>query len=341
MKMTYDDKVKIFAVLLIVINGMVLVAGMDYTRLGQAPDLDASKEFANNVVNYLNDLAISLEVDDKSLVRQSLAQLHYNIFLVDSPGELTRLIQEDAATARRVIIEEYVQSVGDKLLSLLNNSPVVEQLSGRNLLVFTPRPEGGFSITPEGLLGEELTRELEAVENLFSHSRFQPHYQNYKDDITFEIEVEWGSARLLSPVHERTTREYWEGLISDLRSEYSRVSRNAGFSEITGSGIRLEVHGDLTARELRQIVDELFISGAYAVSVGGRRLAVNSYILDSDGNFEVDGMIVATRPLIVEALGDATVIRPGVRLLLEQVMWHLYVEITDVDVLTLPGKTPQ
>ncbi len=341
MNLTSDAKMKIFAALLIAINLTVLGFGMDFKPMGPAPSLDISKEFANDLVNNLQDLAISLEVEDQAVVRQALAQLHYDTFLITSRPDLISLIQRDASDVRRLIIEEYNQMVGKTLISVLNNSPVLEQLPERSLLVFTPLPEGGFSIEPDDLLGAELNSELAEVENLFNHSYFRPYYQTYKADSTFEIEVDWGTARLLSPVMERMTRESWQELISELRSEYSRVSRTAGFSEITGAGIRLEILGELTARELRQIVDELFISGAYAVAVGGQRLAVNSYILDSGDNIEVDGMVIATRPLVVEALGDAAVIRSGVRLLLEQVLWHLYVEIEYLNSITLPGKSPQ
>lgn len=340
MKLSFETKLALYACVLIVINVAILSSSADFTSIGQSPGLDFSKEFANSMVSELQELAIDLTVDENSGVKHALAQLHYDVFLVNSRPELARIIQRDAAAVRRTIIDAYIEQVGEQVLTMLNNSPEVQGMSSNAAITLEPLPEGGLKVTPEDLLSADLQQQLAELETLFSHSSFRSYYETYRAQSVIQVEIEDGSATTVIPATEQVTIEYWEEQIQSLRSEYSRMAQGAGFSETTGAGIVLEFYGLLNAREVRLIVNELFIAGAYAIAVDGQRIAVNGHIMDSDDGIEVNGVLISTDPLVVEALGNASHLQSATLLFDQFLRYYVqYYNLEAAESISLPGKT--
>lgn len=338
MKLSFDAKLKLYACVLIAINLVILGSQLDLTGLGQSPGLDFSKEFANSLVSDLQQLAIDLGVAERSVIRHALAQLHYDVFLVGSSSDLARIVQGDAVAVRRTIINEYIYQVGDRVLAVLNESPEVQHITANTILTLEPLPEGGLEVNPEGVLSADLEQQLSELETLFNFAYFRNYYETYRAQSVIQVEIEEGAASLITPAREQVTLEYWEEQIQALRTEYSRVAQSAGFSEIAGAGIRLEIYGFVSAREVRMLVHELF-NGAYAVAVDGQRIAVSSYILDDDGGIFVDGVRVGTNPLVIEALGNPRTLS-GIKLILNTTLKGIvsHYDIEELDRITLSGK---
>ena len=92
-----------------------------------------------------------------------------------------------------------------------------------------------------------------------------------------------------------------------------RLTTVAGFSEVTGPGLRAVVTQSPTAEDdpdsavkdsdLALLVNGLWQSGAEAVAVNGRRLTTTSSITTSGTAIEVDGAGIAA-PYVVLAIGD-------------------------------------
>jgi uncharacterized protein YlxW (UPF0749 family) len=119
----------------------------------------------------------------------------------------------------------------------------------------------------------------------------------------------------------------------------------AGFAEISGPGVTITIYDKLfsvSAVDLRKIVGELFSAGASAISVAGHRLAVNSYIVDTDEGINIDGFIISSNPVVIEALGDHQTIISGIDLLFSVDMKNMFYVTTDIhDRLVLPAQISQ
>ena len=88
---------------------------------------------------------------------------------------------------------------------------------------------------------QDTLEQLSAVPSLFSFASFQRYYETYRDQATLHVEIENGKAQLIVPHSEQDTLRYWERELQNLRSDYARYSRMAGFSEVSGPGITITI----------------------------------------------------------------------------------------------------
>jgi uncharacterized protein YlxW (UPF0749 family) len=98
----------------------------------------------------------------------------------------------------------------------------------------------------------------------------------------------------------------------------------------------------MEAGDLRRIVSEIYSAGATAISINGQRLAVNSFILDEDAGICIDGTLIDTNPVEIQALGDPQTLFTGIDLLFSVVFKDMfYVSMESHEDLILPGKVIQ
>lgn len=334
-----------YASVILILNLFLISSQVNLTDWGLNQNLDYSKDFANSMVSELQEFAVTLGVEERNNVKQALAKLHYDVYLVGNQTELAALIQNNAAEARALIISESVKISGEQVLRILNSAPEVQQKSSRTVLRIEPLENGGFAAKDSNIISEETAAELEDVSSLFSFDYFRSHYQSYRNLTSLQIEIEDGYAQLINPEIDQDAIKYWEREIQAIRQEYTRVSRAAGFAEVSGSGIVITIsdkYYSVSALDLRRIVGELFSSGAAAIAVNGYRLGVTSYIIESDHGIKVDGYSINTNPIKIEVIGDGPTLISGIDLLFSVVMKDsFYVDIQNRDLLELPAKIIQ
>lgn len=309
---------RILAIIALALNLIILSSQLHVGEFMGGTELSDAKLFANDLISNLQELAGSLNVSEKNSVKQSLAKLHYDVYLVDSHKELADILQNDAAKTRDLIITEYTNLAAEKVLAVLNAAPEIQYSSSSEILTIEPLPTGGYEVKPPHNLEEDTLTQLLGIENLFSKEAPRGFYEPYRHLSTLKVLIEKGVAQLIPQNLEQDTIKYLEGEIDNLREEYARVNQTAGYAEMSGPGIEIYVYDQIysvSAGDLRRIISELYSSGARAIAVHGQRLAVNSYIIDSEEGIIVDGVTIRSNPVVIQAVGDTTTLRAGVDLL--------------------------
>jgi uncharacterized protein YlxW (UPF0749 family) len=91
----------------------------------------------------------------------------------------------------------------------------------------------------------------------------------------------------------------------------------AGSETILGSGILINVAGNLSASTLIDAIQELRDAGATAIQISDSGLAVrlvaNSWFADSPSGVTVSGTALQV-PITISAIGDPTVLRPAMEI---------------------------
>lgn len=335
----------IYAIILVILNGWVLASQVNLADWGVQQNLDFSKTFANALVNDMQEMANNLGVAERTNVKQALAKLHYDVYLIGNPAELASIVQNTASDTRDLIIAEYVKTSGEQVLRILNNAQEVQELNTKTVLSIQPVPGGGYIVNEPHNLSEKTKVELAKVPTLFSFDAFRNDFESYRSLSTLQVAVEGGVAQLAIPETNQDTILFWEKEIQTMRGEYAKVSKSAGFAEVSGAGLTLTLHDKLfsvTGGDLRRIVGELYSSGATAIAVNGHRLTVNSFIVDNEQGTVVDGYVIETDPVKLDVLGDYQTLVTGVDLLFSVVMKNMfYVDIEYNENLELPAKIIQ
>jgi len=336
---------RILAIVAIGLNLFILASQIKFGDLGGGTELAEAKTFANGLIGDLQELARTLDVAEKSSVKQALAKLHYDVYLVSNQTELAEILQNSASKTRDLIISEYAHLNAEKVLAVINRDQEVQYASSQVLLTVEPLPTGGYDVQLPNILRESTLDQLKGIENLFSKEALQGFYEPYRHLSTFKVLIENGVAQLVSQNQEQDTIKYIEGEIEILRADYAKINKTAGFAEISGPGVIISVYNQVfsvSAGDLRRIVGELYSSGAAAIAINGQRLAVNSYIVDSEQGILVDGVIIRSNPVVIQAIGDTTTLVAGVDLLFSVSLKEmLSFDIENRENIVLPAKAIQ
>lgn len=336
---------RILAIIAIALNLLILASQIKLGEFVGGTELTDAKVFANNLISNLQGLAGTLNVAEKNSVKQSLAKLHYDVYLVNNQKELADIMQNSAGKTRDLIISEYTNLIAEKILAILNASSDIQYSSSSGTLIFEPLPTGGYQVMTPHSLGEDTLTQLLEIENLFSKESQRGFYEPYRHLSRVKVLIENGVAQLIPSNQEQDTIKYLDGEIQNLRDEYAKINQIAGYAEISGPGIQISVYDqiyEVSAGELRRIVGELYSSGAKAITIHGQRLSVNSYIIDSEDGIIVDGVPIRSNPVVIQAVGDTTTLRAGVDLLFSvSFRGMLSFDIENYENLDLPAKAFQ
>ncbi|HOC06031.1 MAG TPA: DUF881 domain-containing protein [Bacillota bacterium] len=335
---------RILAVIALAFNIAILASQLHRGEFA-GTELSDAKAFANDVISNLQELAATLNVSEKNSVKQSLAKLHYDVFLVNSHKELADILQNDAAKTRDLIISEYTNLTAEKVLAVLNAAPEIQYSSSSVTLTLEPLPTGGYEVKNPHNLEEDTLNQLLAIENLFSKEAQRGFYEPYRHLSTLKVLIENGVAQLIPQSLEQETIKYLEGEIENLRQEYARINQMAGYAEMSGPGIEIYVYDQIytvSAGDLRRIISELYSAGARGIAIHGQRLSVNSYIIDSEEGIVVDGVTIRSNPVIIQVVGDTTTLKAGVDLLFSvSFRGVLGFDIENRENMVLPAKAFQ
>lgn len=336
---------RILAIVAIALNIAILATQIKLGDFAGGTELTKAKSFANFLVGDLQELAGTLGVAEKANVKQAMAKLHYDVYLADNQTELAGIIQNNASVTRDLIFSEYARLNAEKVLAVLNSAQEVQYADSQAVLTVEPLPAGGYAVSPANNLRETTVNALKQIENLLSRDSLRKFFQPFRLLSTFKVLIENGGAQLVPQNPEQDTIKYLEGEIENLRREYAKVNKIAGFAEISGPGVVISVYDlvfSVSGGDLRRIVGELFSAGADAITINGQRLAVNSYIVDAEEGITVDGIVLRNNPVIIQAIGDPTTLVAGVDLLFSvSFKGMLSFDIETRESLVLPAKALQ
>jgi uncharacterized protein YlxW (UPF0749 family) len=133
------------------------------------------------------------------------------------------------------------------------------------------------------------------------------------------------------------------------RKELDQLSQAAGFAELSGPGIIVYAHDAedgfrsreiIHDKDVRDIANLLFWSGAKGVEVGGRRIVAQSSIRCAGPILLVNQQPVAVNPVVIRAVGDHDSLRDGLFELSERLSADgKRLEIETSEMITLSAYT--
>jgi len=117
--------------------------------------------------------------------------------------------------------------------------------------------------------------------------------------------------------------EYEEIIMTDkeasdlLTKELEQQNNILGKNSVQGSGIIVTLSDTraqkITSEDLRELVNELKIAGAEAISINGQRIVYDSYIVDIGNTYiRINGQESMVSPYEVKAIGNPTYLESGI-----------------------------
>ena len=145
-----------------------------------------------------------------------------------------------------------------------------------------------------------------------------------KDELRTEISNFKQKAEEISKQIEETNlkiSEYEETISTDkeaselLEKELEQQNNLLGKNDVKGSGVIITLTDTraqkITSEDLRELLNELRIDGAEAISINGQRIVYDSYVVDIGGTYiSVNGERIVS-PYEVKAIGNPTYLESG------------------------------
>ncbi len=269
------------------------------------PAVDVAKEAAYAVWRYMNQLADVFGVKKVGQIYKNLAEFKLSIEQASTEEEVARVVLEKGQRLQRLIFREYYQLGVEELKSILQADPFVKLLKRPVLLRIYHNSYGEVKLDASVKLDPktiDAIRKNKWIKNLW---------------IDVELEVGPDSVKVLTPfsLYDRVMK--LEEDIRNLIVKLRKLQSIAGYAELEGSGIRVEIYDALSAgaesqvvhdTDIRDFVNEMFSAGAIGIEVGGQRLVVNSYIRCAGPTVVVNGIPISVNPVVVKVVGNPDVL---------------------------------
>lgn len=312
----FQDKLLILILILLLFNTTLIAVGYFFAVsrfAGGDSVLLYKQELARDLSDYSQRLARNLEVHDLPTVRDALAEYNHAVEFATGSDELIQVIINQGRMVQEIIHDEADSKLKERVLIAVNNDMRVRETRENTHLAIRIF-DGQLSVFPEDFLEKGTVKHIKQI---FSPDR-------YHGSQSIDIEVENGTGQLVVP---QTFEDQLRTLSDDLNS--MRISLHetrvrAGLEEMVGPGIILQVYdaennGGSDAlvhdADIRDIVNELFSSGANGISVGNQRLTATSAIRCSGPLIMVNHSQVTANPVIIQAVGDPQLLQSGMQII--------------------------
>jgi uncharacterized protein YlxW (UPF0749 family) len=105
--------------------------------------------------------------------------------------------------------------------------------------------------------------------------------------------------------------------LNEAKRRAAALGRLAGTEPVTGSGITIDISGNLSAITLLDAIQELRDAGATAIQVSDRnlqlRVVASTWFADSDNGVTVSGTALSV-PVTISVIGDSSVLSPALQI---------------------------
>lgn len=335
------SKLLVTMVILVILN--TVLVGWSFSNIkgyfpGGATRLNYKREAALDLVEFNRRLAVELGVLDRTAVRGALAGFNYEIELSASSDELSQVILNQARSVQEVILREADAMFVDQILVIINQDEIVRNIVEEKLHLSLHISPEEITAVPDGILQPATLNRIRELAN----SRRLTAKQ------VINIEIENGQGRLVVPYNPVEHIQALTDELDKLRVSLHEVRVLAGLAELSGPGIVINLYDELGGitntsivhdTDIRDVVNELFASGALGVSVGGQRLTATSAIRCSGPLIKVNDRLIPVNPAVIKAIGEPELLISGldiIRTTLE-VKRGIRFEIKEHETITLPA----
>ncbi len=292
---------------------------------------------ALDLASYNRRLAVELDVVDRGAVREALAGFNYDIEMATSSDELTLVILNEGRRTQEVILREADAKLMEQVLGIINKDETVRQAGEKMNLTIRLSGEK-VTVIPEDFLGLSTVYRIKQI----------PLVQRLTSEQVLNIEIAEGKARTTVPYNPIEHIQSLTSELDKLRVDLHELRMAAGLAEMTGPGVLLQLYDEVGGTsntsvvhdaDIRDIVNELFSSGAQGVSVGGQRMTASSSIRCSGSLIKVNDKLIAVNPVVIKAVGDTDLLTSGLDIIRTamEIQRGIGFEVTPVDSVTLPG----
>ena len=332
-------KYQLAVVLLLLINTVLVILifrAFNNAYPSASRRFDYKQEVARDLAEYNYRLATELNVLNHPAVREALAGFNYDVEVATSSDELTQIILNQGRRIQEIILREAENKLFDEIVALVNQDQNVQKT--RDSLHLSLRiNEGLIHTIPDNYL---LPATMAKIKEVVARGQLSER--------SIEMELSEGTARLVTPYNPAEHLQSLTEELDALRLRYHELRVAAGLAEMTGSGIIVHMYdeeGGTTANsiihdaDIRDVVNELFGSGALGIAVGGQRLIVTSSIRCSGSLIKVNDKLITVNPVEIQAIGDSELLISGLDIIRTsmEVKRGIRFEISRSDSLILPA----
>ncbi len=305
-----------------------------------------ARDYALSLLELNRRLASDLDIpEDNTRVRFAYENLHKAIVNATTTDEITNLILSEMGVFEDTIREEADYYMTNWLEWVIYQDPNLTQLTASTEVIIHFLADNAISL--EG--GEFL--DSATVEKIRSH--FSPKGIGMQT-VTIAIDVVEGEimTRVIEPLSELYPVQHMQNQYKFLEQEYNNLRSLTGYSELTGPGLvisLMDAEDELLFSEnniihdvdVQEIVHSLFASGAVGISVGGKRLVVDTSIRCVGGPILVNYDPIPVKPLIIKAVGDTEAMNEYLSSLFQyyREKRNLRVEVSIESEIRLPGQS--
>lgn len=326
-------------VLLLIVNtvlGILIFRAFNNVYPSASRRLGYKQEVARDLADYNYRLATELNVLNQPAVREALAGFNYDVEVATTSDDLTQIILNQGRRTQEIILREAENKLFDKILTLVNQDQNVQKSRESMHLSLRINDNHIYTYPSNFLLPETMAKIKEVVA------------RGQLSERSIEMELSEGTARLVTPYNPAEHLQSLTEELDALRLRYHELRVAAGLAEMTGSGIIVHMYdeaGGTTANsiihdaDIRDVVNELFGSGALGIAVGGQRLVVTSSIRCSGSLIKVNDKLITVNPVEIQAVGDPDLLISGLDIIRTnmEVKRGIRFEISRSDSLVLPA----
>ncbi len=327
----------VLMLVVLLFNSVLLARTAGYIQFpGELTRLELARQGANLLVQYSEQQAAEAGVITNSAVRDVLAQFKFEVDRAITPEEIVKLETRYSREIQDVIQREQDNKRRETVLSLLNQDPGLSEFAGQaTISVYTGENNQVVIDDPTGRLKQA------TIDQIKSHPLLQGTWP------MMEFEVNNGKTALV------TARSLLDRLkmrvdeVNSLRNKLQELNVRAGFAEMSGTGIIIELYDSQEGnssvdivhdRDVRDVVNELFSAGAMGASVGNQRLITTSSIRCAGPIILVNQQPIAVNPIEIKAVGDPKILASSLDIIRRELEeFGIQFIITPSDEVVLPS----
>lgn len=329
----------LFLSLLLLVNSLGIIS----FRVGELKD---ARDYAMSLLELNMELAHQLDVPyNNARVSFGYENLHKGITMAATKDEITNLILSEMGAFEDTIREEAYYHLTNWLQWAIARDPNLDKLEASAEITIHFLADNAISVEGGDFL-EAST--IEDIRTYFASKGVG------MQSVTIAVEVQEGlvTTRAIEPLSELYPVQHLQNQYKFLEQEYNNLRAITGYSELTGPGLvisLMDAEDELLVSEnniihdvdVQEVVHFLFASGAIGISVGGKRLVVDTSIRCVGGPILVNYDPIPVKPLIIKAVGDPETLEKSLRTLLNYYKEErdLRVEVSSESEIRLPGQS--
>ena len=329
----------------LVLSALLLInsLGIISFRMGELKD---AKNYAMTLLELNKDLANQLDVpSNNTRVNFAYENLHNGISTASTTDQISNLILSEMGVFEDTIREEANYYMTNWLEWVIAQDPNLDKLENSTEIVIHFLADNAISLEGGDFFAPETP---EKIRSHFASKRVGRH------SIIIAVEVQEGlvTVNAIEPLSELYPVQHLQNQYKFLEQEYNNLRALTGYSELTGPGLvisLLDAEDELLLSEnniihdvdVQEVVHCLFASGATGISVGGRRLVVDSSIRWVGGPILANYDPIPVKPLIIKAVGDAETMEKSLQTLFQyyREARNLRIEVSPESEIRLPGQS--